>query len=272
MAQGFVAIFFACLLGFLKRRKVIACPAGICWVQPQYNAFSRLFFRLTESVVYRLPKRVVFFSEEEKKQFLTKMGFLPRNYSVIPTGVKIKKTRVADGEKLRAELGLRRKKVVLFAGRLLEVKGVEYLIKAMKGIKATLVVVGDGPLRKELEMLSGKEGVDALFVGWRSDVERFLSIADVFVLPSLSEGLPLVLLEAMAAGKPCIVTDIGLPVTKNFDALAVPPKNAAALREALRRLLNNKTLAKKLGENARKTAEKFSWERAASQYVELAAK
>ncbi len=91
-----------------------------------------------------------------------------------------------------------------------------------------------------------------VFAGQVGDVPKLLSQADVFVLPSLSEGLPIAMLEAMAAGVPCVVTDIGLPVEKGKTALVVPPGDFKSLASATNRLLRDEKLAKTLSENALK--------------------
>jgi glycosyltransferase involved in cell wall biosynthesis len=108
------------------------------------------------------------------------------------------------------------------------------------------------------------------FLGFRRDVSEILIATDIFVLPSLSEGISISLLEAKAAGCACVVTDIGLPVVNEKTALVVKPKDSDALSTALERLLNNKELRKKLGENARKnTFENYDWDSIIKEYQKI---
>jgi glycosyltransferase involved in cell wall biosynthesis len=95
---------------------------------------------------------------------------------------------------------------------------------------------------------------------------------DVFLFPSLMEGLPSVLLEAMATGMPVITTDTcGMPdvVEDDFNGLLVPPANSLAMEEAILRLARSAELRQRLGEAARETMKRYTWERAARQLEEL---
>ncbi|MBI5036259.1 glycosyltransferase family 4 protein [Candidatus Micrarchaeota archaeon] len=256
VASGPLSSFIAVVLKLFKGKPVIARPAGIAWSQPQYFSLLQKILFALESFTYKRVDHVVFLSEGEREQFGKKMGFLPAHYSVIPTGVSIP----SGGKKKRA-------KVVVFVGRLLPVKGVEYLIRAMKGVGARLWVVGDGPEREKLEALAEKEGVEADFFGHRKDVNFFLQRASVFALPSLSEGLPVALLEAYAAKTPVVVTDIGLPAVDGTDALVVKPKDVVGLRKAIAKLLKDNRLVKKLSANAFRKAKTFSWKNTARGYA-----
>lgn len=165
---------------------------------------------------------------------------------------------------------------VLFVGRLVERKGVGHLIEAVARLQRPLrlVVVGDGPERPRLEALAQSRGVlDRVeFRGKVSDADlwRAYGSADVFVLPSVldargdTEGLGVVLLEAMNYGVPVIASNVGGIVDIVVDqetGILVPPGDAAALAAALRRLLDEPGLAKALGDAGRRRLhEHFSWE------------
>lgn len=240
-------------------------------MQPQYNFFVKSVLLFLETLAYKLADAVVFLSEGERGQLQKKMGFLPKRIALIPTGVDAARFERASGARMRKQLGLREKTIV-FVGRLIQVKGLEYLIQAMKDVEATLVILGDGPLRTRLEEQARKLGVakKIIFIKHAS-VPELLNACDVFVLPSLSEGLPIALLEAMAAKRTCVVTNIGLPVHDGVDALVVPPKNVDALARALNKVLGDAALRKRLGENANARVKKeFSWTRAVDAYFKLA--
>jgi len=115
------------------------------------------------------------------------------------------------------------------------------------------VVVGDGPLRGQLEALAQRAGVDrrVRFLGFRSDARALVELLDVLVVPSLSEGTPLVVLEAMAAGIPVVASAVGgIPdqIRHEKEGLLVPPGDSAALADALIGLLRDPARARDLGE------------------------
>ena len=144
---------------------------------------------------------------------------------------------------------------ILFVGRLSAEKGIRTLVDATRGLN--LVVAGDGPLRS---IAPGALG----FVP-HEEVQRLLARAAVVVLPSHREGLPMVLLEAMAQGRAVVATPVGgIPslIENDVTGLLVPPGDAKALREAIERLLGDPELRQRLGEAARaKVSELCSWER-----------
>jgi glycosyltransferase involved in cell wall biosynthesis len=144
---------------------------------------------------------------------------------------------------------------VLFVGRLSPEKGIRELVEATRGLN--LVVAGDGPLRWLVPNTLG-------FVSHRK-VERLLSQAAVVAIPSHREGLPMVLLEAMAHGRAVVATPVGgIPslVEDGKTGLLVPAGDVAALRAAIERLLGDPDLRRRLGAAAReKVAELCSWDR-----------
>lgn len=147
-------------------------------------------------------------------------------------------------------------------------KGHSFLIKAFERVKKQvpsvhLILAGDGPLKEEIQQQVAKAGIEQLvhFLGQRGDIPELLRAIDVFVLPSIgSEGMPLVILEAMAAGVPCIASSLsGIPeVINNSDVgFLVPPRDENALAEAMITLANapeqkRKALIKRAKERIRK--------------------
>ena len=151
--------------------------------------------------------------------------------------------------------------VVLAAGRLAPQKGFGVLLDAAARWgdlepQPRLVITGDGPLAAELKARAASLGVRAEFPGRRDDVPALLARAAVFVLPSLWEGQPLVLQEALRAGVPVVATHTGgVPgLTGDDGAVLVPPGDAARLAEAVRHVLRDPALAKRLRAAARERA------------------
>jgi glycosyltransferase involved in cell wall biosynthesis len=149
-------------------------------------------------------------------------------------------------------------------GRLVDRKGFRYLIEAMPRVlerhsQVTVALVGDGPLRKELEDLAATLGIGkrVRFLGFRRDIRYVLQAFDIFVLPSLKEGLPLTMIEAMAEGRPTVASAVdGIPTFVHHErtGLLVPPKDPEKLADALIRLLDDRSLAAQYGRSGRALA------------------
>jgi len=182
--------------------------------------------------------------------------------TTVPNGIDVARfTAPLDRSVLRRELGIREGDLVIGSvGRLMEQKGMAYLLKAFarlarRGGDMKLVIVGDGELRHDLERLAQDLQVAdrVVFTGIRRDIPDFMRLFDVFALPSLWEGQPLTVVEAMAAGKPIVATDVGGNVEilnhGEFGVL-VPSGDANALAEAIGALLSDAARARELGRKA----------------------
>ena len=161
--------------------------------------------------------------------------------------------------------------ICLVVARLTAQKGIDLLLDALilyQGVPFLTVVAGDGPLRAELEERARRLGLDfksaspdrprIAFLGPRDDVRRLLAAADLLVLPSRMEGLSLALVEAHAAGVPCLVTRVGGNeeiVADGETGVIVPPEDPAALAGALGRLLSDPAERWAMGEAARRRYE-----------------
>jgi glycosyltransferase involved in cell wall biosynthesis len=138
-----------------------------------------------------------------------------------------------------------------------------------------LSLVGDGPLRRELEALTGDLGLagQVTFCGQVEDVSSRLAKADVFVLPSVAEGMSNALLEAMAHSLPCIASHIAsnLELIRHGDnGWLVPPENAADLAQALASLVDDEALRSRLGQRARQVVDaEYSLDSVAQRYLAL---
>ena len=166
----------------------------------------------------------------------------------------------------------------LYVGRLEKVKGIDILVEAMihllrKGREASLYVVGDGSLRPGLISRLREKGIEdrVSFVGWAdpNTVAAYLRACDLLVVPSRSEGMPVVYWEAMQAGKPVIVTDAGdmAYYTREFRVgKVVPPDDAESLGEALEEFLDGAVSFDE--EGIRKLAEESSLENAADIFLQ----
>jgi glycosyltransferase involved in cell wall biosynthesis len=162
-------------------------------------------------------------------------------------------------------------KTVTFVGGLLATKGVEYLVRAVPKVlkahpDAVFQVVGEGAPRARLEGLAARLGVSqkVVFLGYRTDVPDILAGTDVFVLPSLSEGVSLSLLQAGSSGLACVATGVGGNLEVIDDArngFLVEPRSGDALADRISQLLGDPDLRARFGsELRRKVVAKFDWE------------
>lgn len=200
----------------------------------------------------RLADRVVNVSEDLQRTLGGKLGVrVPMQ--VVHNGIDGRRFEGVSGEAVRRELGLAPDDVVFGTAVVLsKQKGIPHLLDAIPSVlaavpRARFVVAGDGPLRAELEAAARAKGLEGrvLFPGYRRDVPQLLSAFDVYVLPSLWEGLPLALLEAMALGRPIVCTSVGGNpeiVRDGENGLVVPPADPGALAAALSRVGNDEAL------------------------------
>lgn len=167
---------------------------------------------------------------------------------------------------------------IVSVGRLEEVKGHKFLIQAfakVNNLNWELSIVGDGSLKKDLEKLSKDLGVNerVIFHGHLSDFKLQLSESEIFVLPSLSEGFPNALIEAMSLPIACIASDTfhghNEIISSGFNGILVKPGNVIELSEALNRLIEDKNLRNLLKINALKVREDLNFETIANKYLDI---
>jgi glycosyltransferase involved in cell wall biosynthesis len=236
-------------------------------VQPHQYAMDWLLRRQTD---------VAIAVSETVRGFLVEGRAVPRDrIRVVWNGVAVESFQAPDPDRVasfRREFGVdEAHHLVGTITRLREEKGNRYLIEAAVEVcracpNTRFVIVGDGPLRRELEDLRTTLGLDErlFFAGFRRDIDVALAAMDVVTVPSLTEGLPLAVLEAAAAGRPLAASAVGgTPeiITSEVHGLLVPAANAPALAAAVVRLLRDPALAHKLGQAARERSRDFSIER-----------
>ena len=194
----------------------------------------------------------------------------PNQIERIYNGIDPAGYRAAHGFQIRDELRIGRDApLVGIIGLLNERKGHRTLFQAMEGLRREipeirLLVVGEGKIEAEMMRLAEQLGIGqyVLFMGLRRDIPEILAALDVLALPSSREGFGYVLVEAMAAEKPVVATNVSsIPeiVMDGVTGILVPPGKPDALRQAIHRLLNDRGLARSMGAAGRRRAEeKFS--------------
>ena len=271
--------------------------SGICLLLrllygiPYVITSHMMFPNLTRMIVYSYIEKVcMLFAEKvigvsEEIVLNLNKGLVPKKkLLVIDNGIDTEATfniKDYNEKQLRRELGLREDSILVGSlGRLTEQKDYGTLIlSAVEVLKKTnnceFFIAGEGLLKDALLQLVREHGVDDSFhfVGYREDIGSLLKLMDIFVLSSLSEGLPMAMLEAMAAGLPIVVTRVGgIPqvVINNQNGQLVDKDNPQQLAEALLALVKSKEKRSLTGNNARKTIlAKYSMHQMTQKHIEL---
>jgi glycosyltransferase involved in cell wall biosynthesis len=268
-------------------RPVIVWPHGMLdsWALRQKAWKKQLYLRILERPALRRARALHALTHSEARQLGTLKLVTPR--FVVPNGVDSNMYRALPPRDTlsRRYPQLRGRSVVLFLGRLDPKKGLDLLVPAFARIVSQghltptpfLVIAGPDLIgyRRSLELLVNRAGIDdhVLFTGMLSGLEKLaaLAAADVFALPSRSEGLPVALLEALASGCPVIATD-ACNVSEIHEAGVGlrTGANVSDLEAALRTLLGDLGLAKEMGERGREyVQERFSWSKIAGDMVRI---
>ena len=234
-----------------------------------FGGLTSWVFLQIERVLAKRTSKLIALTEAERDEHLARGVGRADNFAVIPSGI--------DLDRYRSLVGVRGQRPACFAcppdaivvgsvGWLTQIKGHQYLIEAIARLKPTfprlhLVLIGSGGLRDDLKALAARLGIreSVTFTGEQSDVPECLASMDVFVLPSLNEGMGRALVEAMAAGRPVIASRVGgVPalIQDRRNGLLVPAGDAHALSEALSEFLRRPHWAKELGTAASESVGK----------------
>ena len=235
--------------------------------------------RACSRILWKMNDRIVAVCQEVCKNLLKYNMISPLLVKTIVNGIDIDKYISKENIlNVKEQIGLKDSELIIgTVARLSPEKDIFTLLQAFLKInqripKAVLVIAGDGSLRKELEYKAKKMDIldKVLFLGFYKNISELINIFDVFLLSSLNEGLPLVLIEAMAAGKPIVATKVGgvsEVVANGETGFLVPPKEPDKIAEMTITILRNLELAKKFGEAGRRRAkEKFSLNRMVNEY------
>jgi glycosyltransferase involved in cell wall biosynthesis len=266
--------------GILGRWSAFLSKVPVIVHTPHGHVFWGYFNKWNTSIVVFLERlaalitdRIITLTEQEKKDHLRFAIAHEGKFAVIHSGVDLKKysdTNVAPAE-MKKQLGIPDGAFVVgTVGRLTHVKGHRHLIEAAAIVvrrkpNTVFVCMGDGELLTELTELATSLGIQdrVKFLGWRPDVADVMSTFDIFVLPSLNEGMGKVLVEAMALEKPIIASNVGgIPdlIFSEENGLLVAPENAAAIAETIEGLCCDSVKRINMGKKGKILAAAFSAE------------
>lgn len=274
-SQGARADFFARmaakLAGTCNVVSTVPMPVEGFDVNPIRKLIYKAFNRFSE----RFVDRFLVVSDALEKMMIEKHRIDPQRIVKIYNGIEKDEYCISDEEIVRRRSSLRTKAnigedvaVIGVIGRLVWQKGFKYFIEAIPEVlkeskEARFLLVGEGELKSELKVKSKKLKLEdkVIFTGFRNDIKDVLASIDIFVIPSLREGLPVVLLEAMAMMKSIVATEIeGIMevLESGVSGLLVPPRDTKAMAEAIIYMLTHKDRAVQMGFTARKVVtERF---------------
>ena len=264
------------LYSFFASRGLSTSMVTTCHNWLGSSAKMKFYARLDKSFLKKFDK-VIAVSDTVKREILYS-NIPPHKVITISNGIDINRFgRNVYGDSIRKEFGIDRDfKVIGTVGRLSEEKGHGFLLAAAEKIqqqcpKVAFLIVGDGPLMDDLRKKPDKSRV--IFTGIRNDTPQIYSAMDIFVLPSLTEGLPMVLLEAMASKKPVVATKVGdVPrVLKDGETgLLIEPGSTGELADAILYLIQNEQKGKEIAERGyERVKAEFSSKIMAQRYVEV---
>jgi glycosyltransferase involved in cell wall biosynthesis len=233
------------------------------------QSIKGIYYRSLDNFTARFNDRIIAVSDSVKEDLISQ-GVGAEKVIVIKNGIELEGYRgPLDGKnrqgKKRKELGIGNCPVVGTITRFSKQKDVQTFLYAMcevvrKHPGVRCLILGDGEQRRELEHLSLRLRLNGnlAFLGYRGDAKEILDIFDIFVLSSLWEGLPLVVLEAMAASKPVVATRVpgtAEAVVDGQTGILVPLHNSKRLAEAVTKLLENQKVSRNMGKAGRRRVE-----------------
>jgi glycosyltransferase involved in cell wall biosynthesis len=264
------------IVGSLTGKKVIVKIPSLKYVQ--YLTGSNLSRKLRRWILTKKTNRFIAVSTE-MRQALLHAGIAREKIALIGNGIELTAPSNTDTGTLKKETsGESDGPVVLFVGRLVKEKGVDRLLTVWASLpgheRMVLLIVGDGPLREDLESQAKKLRLlpSVRFLGHQVEVSRFYSVADLFVLPSRTEGMSNSLLEAMAAGLPVVASNVGGNkdvITHQQSGFLVDWEDTRLCARMLMTLLSDTELRQRIRNAARRQISAFAIGDVAERYQDL---
>ncbi|KPJ61631.1 MAG: hypothetical protein AMJ46_00605 [Latescibacteria bacterium DG_63] len=268
----------ACLAAKLAGVRAVLMTYHLLGSEPAISVEPSCLWVITERLRTLAVDFTIAVSQVDREALIHKFGRRPDEIRFIANGINPAAVPTLERTTVSREFGFGPEaRVICTTARLSPQKGIEFLLRAMAQVvrtfpEAVLLVVGSGELEEQLKALSGELSLTShvIFTGYRKDALRLVAASDVYVLPSLWEGLPYSLLEAMLAARPIVTTSVCSHVVSDGETgLVVPPSDANALARAIERILSEPDLASQMGRLGRERLERrFSAERMARETVE----
>ena len=256
--HGARANFYGRIAGRLAGVPVIISTIHNSLKDYEVSPLTRWLYTVLLRLTFPLVHRIICVSEANRRDLIEDCPVAAAKAQTVHNGVDLSAfSSQPNHQKVRQELGVTEGPVLVTIGRLTEQKGHRYLLQALSCLLETwpqlcCLFVGEGELQDALRRMAIDLGVERAcrFVGVREDIPGILTAADVFVLPSLSEGFPFVLLEALAMGCPVVASRVNgvLELIEDHKTgLLVPPRDPQALARAIRDMLDDRRAALRMG-------------------------
>lgn len=268
----FISLFYP------KKKVIMSCdtfPAYSFNPGTLVSIFFRIYTFLFGWFLFSIPKKVHIYGKCLVK-YGKKAGIKENKLVSISTGIDLSKFSIAKPTP-RKTLGVKKNDfIMLYAGLIVPRKGIDIMLKVVsklskenKSIK--LLLIGEGPSKKEYFDLIKQLGIGAnvIFLGWRKDVPSLMKSSDILILPSKGEGLPGIVMEAMASGLPVVASDIPcIPdlIENNINGFLCPMDDVEEFTKKVKQLLKNKNLSRKFSEQGLKKINNLEWKNLIKKY------
>ncbi|MFC1754978.1 glycosyltransferase [Thermoproteota archaeon] len=245
-------------------------PGGIT------NILFKIYTKTCGWYFFSIPNKIHIYGKSMFK-FAKKAGVNSKKIIVIPTGIDTSKFSNAKASD-RKKIGLKKSDFVLiYAGLIVPRKGIDTMLESLSKLpdkKVELLLVGEGPSKQEYQKMAKKLGVAerVKFLGWRHDIPELMKTSDALFLPSRGEGLPGIVMEAMAAGLPVVASDIPcIPdlVENDKTGFLCEENDVRAFSTAIRKICANPKLADKMGKGGKFKIKQFEWANIIKKYKKV---
>jgi glycosyltransferase involved in cell wall biosynthesis len=274
--------FITCLCNiYHKKPIVLTCHGQLIFGSYFKDLFEKIYSRTIGKFMFNAATKIIALSEEDKI-YISSIGVDTNKIHVLPNAIDTDDLDKQIATEIDAKLSEKfvDNRLILFVGRIIPRKGIEYIIKCVKDVigqfdDAIFILIGNGEYKSNAEQLCKEQGIEdhVIFLSGLPD-EIFFSyykLAEICILPSLSEGLPTTILESMYFETPVVATNIpGIRSHFKDVALLIPPKNEYELSKAIIRLLSDKKLAmslRKKGKNL--VTSNYTWNKVSKSYLEI---
>jgi glycosyltransferase involved in cell wall biosynthesis len=276
---------------YLRKRTdvplILTCHGQLISGSKTADYFERVYSRIIGRRIFKAADRIISLSSSDLN-YISSFGVDSKKISILPNAIDPEELFKMDSVSFEANnpknsflQGLNGKRIIMFVGPVIQRKGVKYLIKSIPkvlentGDDSVFVLVGGGEFLNQARQLTTEMQINdhVIFTGRLTEEElvETYRCADLFVLPSLSEGLPTSILEAMYFGVPVVATDIpGVKDHFNGVALLIPPKNEDRLAEAMVKLLDDGELRGRLSKAGEVLVKgRYTWDVVARGYEKI---
>lgn len=254
---GFIGRWAAWLAGV---RTIVHTPHGHVFYGYEFSAFTSFIYLILERICVPITDRLVGLTNGEMNESISYGVGKAGKWSVIHSGVDYPALPSGTRARMRSSFGIQPGDIVVgTVARLEHVKGVIHLIHAAAGFctrsrspKVVCLIVGDGKERSAIEKVIDEHGIrdKVICTGMRNDVFELMSAMDIYVQPSLNEGMGKTIIQAQSVGLPVVGSRVqGIPdaLQENLTGLLVPPADPDAIRAAVERLIDNAALRQQMG-------------------------